>query len=169
MPPNGSISNITGSYFVYPASNPPTSPERRACETTSHQPAAASQQQAASCSQPAKPAKPASQCCIRASKPQASRHRCLQTLNIGASNRSPQAGTGRHSPPQVATGCQTFWHPQHQGGSQTCHKPIKYRRYGQLPSKSCGGGSWDDHFSDLRYPPKFHRVQDAGSIGGSSI
>ena len=127
--------------------NPPTSPERRACETTSHQPAAASQQQPASCSQPAKPAsqasqpaKPASQRCIWASKPQASRHRWLQTLNIGASNRFPQPATARHSPAQAGTGGQTFWHPRHQGGSQTCHKPIKYRRYGQLASKSCGVG-----------------------------
>jgi hypothetical protein len=119
-------------HMMHSAKYPPTSPERRACETTSHQPAAASQ--------PSQPASQDSQRCIWASKPQASRHRWLQTLNIGASNRFPQGATGCHSPPQVATGCQTFWHPQHLGGSQTCHKPIKYRRYGQLPSKSCGGG-----------------------------
>jgi hypothetical protein len=111
--------------------NPPTSPERRACETTSHQPAAASQQQPASCSQPAKPASQASQPMlhpgIEASGLQAS---MAPNSYIGASNRFPQPATGRHRLPQVATGRQTFWHPRHQGGSQTCHKPIKYRRYG---------------------------------------
>ena len=107
-----------------------------------------SQQQLASCnppaaaSQPSQPASQASQCCIRASKPQASGHQASMAPNssLGASNRALQAATGCHRPPQPATGRQTFWHPQHQGGSQTCHKPIKYRRYGQLASKSCGGG-----------------------------
>ena len=120
--------------------NPPTSLERRACETTFHasflisvsQPAAASQQQPASCSQPAKPASQASQPSQpanvasghRSLRPPAIRHRCLQTLNKGHP-------IGLHRLPQAATARQTFWHPQHQGGSQTCHKPIKYRRYGQ--------------------------------------
>ena len=151
------------------ATNPPTSPERRACETTSHQPAAASQQQPASCSQPAKPAsQPMLHPGIEASG--------LQPAGIDVSKlliRGIQSvPTGWHRLAQAATGCQTFWHPQHQGGSQTCHKPIKYRRYGQLPSKSCWGGLsaallatesvmgrlWDDHFMDLGHPPKFSRV-----------
>ena len=127
--------------------------QRRACETTFHasysdfsQPASSSQpaatRQLQPASQPSQPAKPASQRCIRASKPQASRHQASMSpiFSLGASNRMPQGATGRHRPPQPATGCQTFWHTQHQGGSQTCHKPIKSRRYGQLPSKSCGGG-----------------------------
>ena len=121
--------------------------ERRACETTFHasflisvsQPAAASQQQPASCSQPASPASQPSQPANVASghrslRPPAIRHRCLQTLNKGhpiGCRSPPQPATARHRVPQPATWCQTFWHPQHQGGSQTCHKPIKYRRYGQ--------------------------------------
>ena len=126
--------------------NPPTSLERRACETTFHasflisvsQPAAASQQQPASSSQPASQASHPSQPASQASQP---------TLHLGIEASGLQASgidgskllyrgiqsvpTARHSPPQAATGRQTFWHPQHQGGSQTCHKPIKYRRYGQ--------------------------------------
>ena len=133
-------------------SYPPTSSERRACETTSHQPAATSQQQPASCSQsakpasqpsqPAKPAKPASQAsqrCIRASKPQASRHRCLQTLNIGASNRFPQAGTGRHRLPQPATARQTFWHPQHRGAAKHAINPSNIDDMANLPANHVGG------------------------------
>ena len=93
--------------------------ERRACETTFHasflisvsQPAAASQQQPASCSQPAKPAFQASQPASQASQPtlhpgiEASG---LQPAGIDVSKlliRGIQSGaTGRHSPPQVATG-----------------------------------------------------------------
>ena len=84
--------------------NPPTSPERRACETTFHQPAAASQQQPASCSQPAKPASQPSQPTlhlgIEASGLQAS---MAPNSYIGASSRFPQPATARHRLPQVAT------------------------------------------------------------------
>ena len=126
--------------------NPPTSPERRACETTFSQPAAASQQQPASsnppaatrqlqpasqASQPSQPAKPASQ----PSQPML--HPGIEASGLQASMapnyyyRGIQSvPTGGHRAPQGATGGQTFWHPQHQGGSQTCHKPIKYRRHG---------------------------------------
>ena len=87
--------------------NPPTSPERRACETTFHQPAAASQQQPASCSQPAKPASQASQPAKPANV--ASGHRSLRPPGIDGSKllyRGIQSvSTARHSPPQVATGC----------------------------------------------------------------
>ena len=98
--------------------NPPTSLERRACETTFHasflisvsQPAAASQQQPASCSQPASPASQPSQPANVASghrslRPPASRHRCLQTLNKGhpiGRHRPPQGATARHRAPQGA-------------------------------------------------------------------
>ena len=67
-------------------------------------PAVASQpsQPASLVSQPAsQPARPASQGCIRASKPQASRHLCLQTLLQGHPiwlNPLPQAAIRRHRP-----------------------------------------------------------------------
>ncbi len=117
--------------------NPPTSPERRACETTFHQPAAASQQQPASCSQPAsQPSQPASQRCIRASKPQASRHRWLQTLSIGASNRFPQPGTARHRAPQVAkpSGIHST-----RGTAKHATNPLNIDDMANLPANHVGG------------------------------
>ena len=154
---------------------------------SSNPPAAASQpsqpakpaSQASQASQPSQPASQASQPANVASghrsiRPPGIRHRCLRlggSLRGGdpiGCHRLPQAATGRHSPPQVPkpSGTRSTW------GSQTCYKPIKYRRYGELPSKSCGGVMgrlWDDHFRDLGYPPRFYRVQDAGFIHGSSI
>ena len=113
----------------------------------------------AAASQPSQPAKPASQ----ASQPArpanvASGHPSLRPSGIDGSKllyRGIQSvSTGGHRRAQAATARQTFWHPQHQGDSQTFHKPIKYRRYSQLPSKSCGGG----HGTNLGRPFQGFRV-----------
>ena len=131
-------------------SNPPTCPERRACETTSHQPAAASQQQPASCSQPAKPAsqdsqpaKPASQAsqrCIRASKPPGLQASMAPNSYIGASNRFPQAATGFHRAPQGAQPSGT--HSTRESAEHAIN-PSNIDDMANFPANHVGG-SWDD-------------------------
>ena len=147
---------------------PPISQQQPA---SSNPPAATRQRQPASCSQPAKPASQASQPASQASQPAnvASGHRSLRPRHqasmapnsyIGASNRSPQA----------ATGCQTLWHPRHQGAAKHAINPSNIDDMANFPTNHLGGVMgrlWDDHFRDLGYPPKFYRVQDAGFISGS--
>ena len=69
---------------------------------------------------PAKPAKP-----DQAGQPaRPTGHRCLRPPGIDVINSSlsglQPASYGRHR--RAA-----FWHPQHPGGSQACHKLFKYR------------------------------------------
>ena len=104
-------------------------------------PSASSSQPAATrrllqASQASPPAKPASQRCIRASKPQASRHRWLQTLSIGASNRFPQPGTARHRAPQVAkpSGIHST-----RGTAKHATNPSNIDNMANLPANHVGG------------------------------
>ena len=122
---------------------PPISQQQPA---SSNPPAAASQpsQPASQASQPSQPASQASQRCIWASEPQASRHRCLQTLNIGASNRFPQGATGCHRRAQA--GKLSVTHSTREAAKHainpsniddmaiTCYKPNRFfRKYKKFP------------------------------------
>ena len=147
--------------------------ERRACETTFHasflisvsQPAAASQQQPASCSQPASPASQPSQPANVASghrslRPPAIRHRCLQTLNKGhpiGCHRLAQPATGCHRPPQAAK----------PSGTHSTRGAAKHAINPSNIDDMANGRLWDDHFRHLGHPPKFYRVQDASSGNNS--
>ena len=126
--------------------------ERRACETTFHasflisvsQPAAASQQQPASCSQPASPASQPSQPANVASghrslRPPASRHRCLQTLNKGhpiGPHRLAQVGTGWHRPPQAAKPSGTH---STRGAAKHATNPSNIDDMANFPANHVGG------------------------------
>ena len=121
---------------------PPQSVERVRLPPISQQQPASSNPPAAA-SQPSQPAKPASQASqpgqptlhpgIEASGLQAS---MAPNSYIGASNRFPQAGTGRHSPPQGAKPSGTH---STRGAAKHAINPSNIDDMANLPANHVGG------------------------------